>query len=131
MRRKFVGKIFGTEDLFGTMFSSIQGALQGLGPKISESFSEGFSSLSGVGKDVGNFLKEGLSSAFDGIGSMIGDALGGIASAWILATGKISAGFTWVTGKLQLGMDMLMAWATQQLRGSKRTTRVIVNFLNT
>ena len=104
-----VGKIFGTEDLFGTMFSSIQGALQGLGPKISESFSEGFSSLSGVGKDVGNFLKEGLSSAFDGIGSMIGDALGGIASAWILATGKISAGFTWVTCKLQLGMDMLMA----------------------
>ena len=104
-----VGKIFGQEDLFGTMFSSIQGALQGLGPKISESFSEGFSSLSGVGKDIGNFLKEGLSSAFDGIGSMIGDALGGIASAWILATGKISAGFTFVTGKLQLGMDMLMA----------------------
>ena len=100
-----LGKVFGQENLFGSMFES----LQSLGPKLSESFSEGFSSLSGVGKDIGNFLKDGLSSAFDGIGSMIGDALGGIASAWILATGKISAGFTWVTGKLQLGMDMLMA----------------------
>ena len=107
-----VGKVFGQENLFGSMMES----LQTLGPKLSEdmatagrSFSEGFSSIAGVGKDIGNFLKDGLSKAFDGIGSMIGDALGGIASAWILATGKISAGFTWVTGKLQLGMDMLMA----------------------
>ena len=100
-----VGKVFGQENLFGSMMES----LQSLGPKLSESFSEGFSSLSGVGKDIGNFLKDGLSSAFDGIGSMIGDALSGIAFAWVTATGKISAGFTFVMGKLQLGMDMLMA----------------------